>query len=196
MSCGARRPGPLLPTAHDVVREYRVLDLLTRAEQPVTRPAAGRASARTRTVLGAPFYLMERVEGVVIRDTLPGWLDGPARRALGTRSARPRSPRSTGWPSSRSSPPASAARAATWNGSCAAGPGSARGSRPRSPQPAGEARALPDYDAVRDWLVAHLPAEAEPAVVHGDCQAGQRGRRPGRDAGRRRGAGLGDGHRR
>ncbi len=32
----------------------------------------------------------------------------------------------------------------------------------------GTARELPDYDAVRDWLRAHLPAESEPAVVHGD----------------------------
>jgi aminoglycoside phosphotransferase (APT) family kinase protein len=32
----------------------------------------------------------------------------------------------------------------------------------------GQARALPDYDAVRDWLRIHLPAEQESAVVHGD----------------------------
>ena len=32
----------------------------------------------------------------------------------------------------------------------------------------GRARALPDYDAVRDWLRDHLPAEQRPAVVHGD----------------------------
>jgi aminoglycoside phosphotransferase (APT) family kinase protein len=32
----------------------------------------------------------------------------------------------------------------------------------------GRARALPDYDAVRDWLRVHLPDEAAPAVVHGD----------------------------
>ena len=79
-----RRPpaGPLLPTAHDVVREYRVLDLLVRAEQPVRVPRPV-AVCEDPAVLGAPFYLMEQVEGVVVRDTLPGWLDEPARRALG-----------------------------------------------------------------------------------------------------------------
>ena len=34
-------------------------------------------------MLGAPFYLMERVEGVVVRDVLPAWLDEPRRHALG-----------------------------------------------------------------------------------------------------------------
>ena len=34
-------------------------------------------------MIGAPFYLMEHVEGVVVRDTLPGWLDEPRRHALG-----------------------------------------------------------------------------------------------------------------
>ena len=39
-----RRPpaGPLLPTAHDVVREYRVLDLLARSDVAGTRAARGR----------------------------------------------------------------------------------------------------------------------------------------------------------
>ena len=34
-------------------------------------------------MLGAPFYLMEQVEGVVVRDALPAWLDEPRRHALG-----------------------------------------------------------------------------------------------------------------
>ena len=128
----------------------------------------------------------------------PAWLDraGPRRRWAST--WRRRSPRSTGSPSSRSSPPGSAARAATSTGSCAAGPASARASRPRSPRPAGGRGTLPDYDAVRDWLRAHLPAEAEPAVVHGDYKLDNvvvpaRASGPARIAARAR---LGDGHRR
>jgi aminoglycoside phosphotransferase (APT) family kinase protein len=34
----------------------------------------------------------------------------------------------------------------------------------------GTARELPDYDAVRDWLAAHLPEETAPSVVHGDAK--------------------------
>src|SRR5262245_52669770 len=66
-----RRPplGPLLPTAHDVAREYRVLSALATTNVPVPRPILFCDDAG---VLGAPFYLMERVPGVVIRAKLPG----------------------------------------------------------------------------------------------------------------------------
>ena len=67
-------------------------------------------------------------------------------------------------------PPGSAGRTATWPGSCAAGPGSARASRPPSPPPAGGPATCPTTTRVRDWLAAHLPDEAEPAVVHGDAK--------------------------
>src|SRR5262249_37809747 len=65
-----RRPprGPLLPTAHDVAREHRVLQALAQTRVPVPRPILLCADT---DVIGAPFYLMERVNGVVIRATLP-----------------------------------------------------------------------------------------------------------------------------
>src|SRR4051812_35655509 len=79
-----RRPpaGPLLPTAHDVVREYRVLDLLARSDVPVRVPRVV-AVCEDDSVIGAPFYLMERAAGTVIRDELPDWLDAVSQRALG-----------------------------------------------------------------------------------------------------------------
>ncbi|MGZ4445006.1 MAG: phosphotransferase family protein, partial [Nocardioidaceae bacterium] len=79
-----RRPpaGPLLPTAHDVVREYHVLDLLARGDSSARAPRVV-AVCEDPDVIGAPFYLMERVDGVVIREQPPDWLDGPARRDLG-----------------------------------------------------------------------------------------------------------------
>src|SRR5512146_3222974 len=65
-----RRPprGPLLPTAHDVGREYRVLRGLEHTNVPVPKPVLMCDDA---SVIGAPFYLMERIEGVVIRAGLP-----------------------------------------------------------------------------------------------------------------------------
>ena len=65
-----RRPprGAFLPTAHDVGREYRVLSALDGTSVRAPRPVLFCDDA---TVIGAPFYLMERVEGVVIRDRLP-----------------------------------------------------------------------------------------------------------------------------
>ena len=79
-----RRPprGAFLPTAHDVGREHRVLSALNgtgvRAPGPVL-------FCDDTSVIGAPFYLMERIEGSVIRDELPEPFasDESARRALG-----------------------------------------------------------------------------------------------------------------
>src|SRR5438094_4229248 len=67
-----RRPprGDLPPTAFDVTREFRVMSALVQAgaSVPVPRPLA---LCEDRSVLGAPFYLMERVNGVVVRDQVP-----------------------------------------------------------------------------------------------------------------------------
>ncbi|WP_068691731.1 phosphotransferase family protein [Thermobifida halotolerans] len=61
-----RRPpvGHVLPTAHDMAREYRVIDALHGTGVPVPAPVV---LCRDRDVLGADFYVMERVEGPVLR---------------------------------------------------------------------------------------------------------------------------------
>jgi aminoglycoside phosphotransferase (APT) family kinase protein len=61
-----RRPplGHVLPTAHDMSREFRVLSALAGTDVPVAGPVAFCAEA---DVIGAPFYLMEYVPGVVLR---------------------------------------------------------------------------------------------------------------------------------
>jgi aminoglycoside phosphotransferase (APT) family kinase protein len=65
-----RRPplGPVAPKAHDMVREYRILCAL----HPVF-PAAPRPQlvCEDLTVLGAPFYIMERRQGLVVRRDNP-----------------------------------------------------------------------------------------------------------------------------
>jgi aminoglycoside phosphotransferase (APT) family kinase protein len=67
------------PTAHDMVREHRVLSALTGTAVPV--PATVHLCTDP-DVLGAPFYLMERVHGVIARGALPaGYADEPADRA-------------------------------------------------------------------------------------------------------------------
>src|ERR1700733_4786607 len=61
-----RRPplGHVLPTAHDMSREFRVLSALAGTQVPVARPVAFCDDAE---VVGAPFYLMEHVPGAVLR---------------------------------------------------------------------------------------------------------------------------------
>jgi aminoglycoside phosphotransferase (APT) family kinase protein len=77
-----RRPplGHVLPTAHDMVREHRVLEALSRAGFPAPRPIL---LCTDPDVIGAPFYLMEQVDGTIYRDE--GDLEalgGPAMNAL------------------------------------------------------------------------------------------------------------------
>jgi aminoglycoside phosphotransferase (APT) family kinase protein len=78
-----RRPplGPLLPSAHDMAREHRVLTGLARAGAPVPRPLA---LCDDVAVTGAPFLVMEHVEGVVLhRRAVAARLSGAQRRAMG-----------------------------------------------------------------------------------------------------------------
>jgi len=61
-----RRPplGHVLPTAHDMVREYRVITALGGTDVPVPRTYA---LCEDDDVNGAPFYVMERVHGRILR---------------------------------------------------------------------------------------------------------------------------------
>src|SRR5438132_1409436 len=61
-----RRPpfGNRVKTAHDMGREYRVLSRLWKVFAPAPRPYL---YCEDEGVLGAPFYVMERRHGVVLR---------------------------------------------------------------------------------------------------------------------------------
>ena len=65
-----RRPpfGPVAPTAHDMPREFRLLSAI--------HPHFGLAPkpyllCEDTGIIGAPFYLMERRKGIVVRQTVP-----------------------------------------------------------------------------------------------------------------------------
>ena len=169
-----RRPprGPLLPTAHDVLREFRVLDLLARTGSPARVPTVT-AACEDESVIGVPFYLMERAEGDVIRERLPAWLadderDPPSRRALAfdlvdalaelhSTDPAPFVEAGVGRPSGYL-----ARQVRRWRGQ-------REGIQAAARERGTGARDLPDYDVVRDWLETHLPEETEhPTVVHGD----------------------------
>ena len=65
-----RRPpsGALLPSAHDMGREARIQRALAGTPVPVPRVLM---EDTTEATIGAPFYVMEKVEGHVIRSALP-----------------------------------------------------------------------------------------------------------------------------
>ncbi len=76
-----RPPPPLPPSAHDVVREARIQLALAPVGVRVPRVLAVCADA---SVLGVPFYLMEKLDGVVVSDQLAAAVDTPQeRRRLG-----------------------------------------------------------------------------------------------------------------
>ena len=154
-----RRPprGPLLPTAHDVGREYRVLQALHGSAVPV--PATVLHCTDT-DVIGAPFYLMERVQGVVIRGTLPPGFaaDVAARAGLGDALIDRLAD----------------LHAVDWQAVGLGDFGRPHGYLERQLRrwtgqlDASRTRVLPDLDAVTAWLHAHLPASGSATIVHGD----------------------------
>jgi aminoglycoside phosphotransferase (APT) family kinase protein len=77
-----RRPplGHVLPTAHDMTREHRVLAALSKAGFPCPAPVL---LCTDPDPIGAPFYLMEHVDGAIYRDAEELEALGPsALRAL------------------------------------------------------------------------------------------------------------------
>ncbi len=78
-------PGELLPSAHAVDREYRVISALAGSAVPVP-PAL--TFCEDRAVVGTPFYVMERVNGRIFHETtLPG-VAPQERRAMYADMAR------------------------------------------------------------------------------------------------------------
>jgi aminoglycoside phosphotransferase (APT) family kinase protein len=74
-------PGETADTAHDVLREFRVIDALQ--DTDVRVPTTVLASD-DHSVMGSDFYVMERVEGDVLRESEPERFRNPgARRAIG-----------------------------------------------------------------------------------------------------------------
>lgn len=63
-----RRPpvGPVAPTAHDMRREYAIVSALAYTDVPVPAPVAV-AFCADISVIGAPFHVMEFVQGRVLR---------------------------------------------------------------------------------------------------------------------------------
>lgn len=74
-------PGEKAEKAHDVLREYRVLDALQGTDVPVPPTLDG---CDDRDVIGSDFYVMEKVDGDVIRHEVPDrFRNASARQSLG-----------------------------------------------------------------------------------------------------------------
>ncbi len=92
LSAGARRfvlrkkpPGELLPTAHMIEREFRVLQALRGTDVPVPEPLL---LCEDASVIGTPFYVMGHAEGRLFRDPSLPTLAAAERGAVYAEMAR------------------------------------------------------------------------------------------------------------
>ena len=152
-------PGPLLPSAHAVEREYRILKALGGSQVPVP-PVLLLHEADD--VVGTPFYLMERLEGRVFHDTsLPG-IDPAERRAMYLSMAET----------------LAALHSFDWQGAGLADYGKPGNYYARQLRRWGgqwretKTRDIPAIDKLIDWLTEHLDDSAETTIVHGDFRLG------------------------
>lgn len=69
-----RRPpvGANIKSAHDMSREYRMLSALFGTSVKVPKPLV---YCEDEAVIGAPFYVMERIQGVILRNKVPAGVD-------------------------------------------------------------------------------------------------------------------------
>lgn len=156
----AKPIGPILPGAHAIEREFRVLSALHPAGLPVPRPIR---LCEDPTVIGTPFYLMERVEGRIFTDcSLPDL--PPAERAaiwMGLAEALAALHRVD---------PAAVGLADFGRPTGYFARQLARWSRQRAET---ALRSPPDLEALEAWLAANLPPEdGRVALVHGDFRMG------------------------
>lgn len=70
-------PGETADSAHDVLREYRIIDALQETDVPVPPTVL---STTDHSIIGSDFYVMEKVEGDVLRSSEPEWVDKPTQR--------------------------------------------------------------------------------------------------------------------
>jgi aminoglycoside phosphotransferase (APT) family kinase protein len=154
-----RRPplGHVLPTAHDMAREFRVQSALHGTRVPVPRTLY---LADSGGVLGVPFYVMERVVGHVCRNQLPpGYGDTAAEReAIGGALIETLA-------YLHATDPAAVGLADFGRGAGFMERQLRRWSRQWEGSKAAD---LPALDALRDELARTVPGQAAVAIVHGD----------------------------
>ncbi len=151
-----RKPlGRLLPSAHAVDREYRVMRALSGTAVPVPKVYA---LCEDDAVIGSAFYVMEFLDGRIFWDPrLPGL--APAERRAMFQSMN------TVIAALHSVDHVEAGLAAFGRPGNYLARQVARWSRQYQ---ASETEKQPAMDRLIEWLPCHLPPEPEPRIVHGD----------------------------
>ncbi|MHA3022300.1 phosphotransferase family protein [Mycobacterium sp. BMJ-28] len=152
-------PGVLLPRAHDVGREYRVMAALAGSDVPVP---AMRLMCEDAEVIGTPFFVMDHVPGRVFPDRV--LRDGtPAERAAVYEDLARVLARLHG---------------VDWRGAGLGDFGRPDGYLARQVAlwtrswEAVKVEECPDMDRLASWLPAHLPPDERATIAHGDYRLG------------------------
>jgi aminoglycoside phosphotransferase (APT) family kinase protein len=157
-----RRPPrpPLPPSAHDVLREARVIKALDGRGVRVPQVLA---VGDDESVIGSPFYVMEKVEGEVVSDTLPAIFDSDIeRRRMGEELIDT----------------LVELHAADWRAAGLEGFGKPEGYLERQLRrftglwEHNKTREIDAVETVGDWLRDNLPESGSATVVHGDFRLG------------------------
>lgn len=151
--------GDILPSAHAIDREYRVIAALSPTHVPVPQAVLYCEDA---SVVGTPFYVMQRLDGRVFHDAaLPGV--APAERtalyfAMAETLARLHDiePDSVGLGDYGRPGNYFERQVRRWS----------------QQYQAARWRDLPDLDRLIEWLPAHLPPEEPARLCHGDYRMG------------------------
>ena len=157
-----RRPPrpPLPPSAHDVLREARLLSAL---EPTPARTPRVLAACDDESLIGVPFYLMEEMRGSVITQDIPEQIDNPEqRRGIGEELVDA----------------LVEIHAVDWRAVGLEGFGKPTGYLDRQLRrfnglwEHNKTRELPIVQEMADWLERNKPESPEATIVHGDYRLG------------------------
>ncbi len=149
--------GELLPSAHAVDREYRVMKALEHTDVPVARVLC---LCDELAIIGTPFYVMEFIEGRIFWDPALPELDIAQRRAVYQDMNRVVAalhrvdPQAVGLADYGRSSGFFARQISRWT----------------NQYRASETESIPAMDHLIEWLPAHMPAHDESRIFHGDLR--------------------------
>lgn len=154
-----RPPGKLLPSAHAVDREFRVMQALAHADVPVPRMLH---LCQDEAVIGQTFFVMQQVPGRVFPNPLMAGSSAPERAAVYADMNRV----------------LARLHAVDFEALGLADFGRPHGyverqiKRWSKQYAASKLSELPAMDRIIEWLPRHLPPREETAIAHGDYRLG------------------------
>ncbi len=154
-------PGEVASNAHDVLREYRVIDALQKTDVPVPPTVA---ACDDHSVIGSDFYIMAAVSGDVIRTQVPPrFQSAGARQRLGQELV-------DGLAAVHAVDPAAVDLEDFGHPEGFTGRQVERWTEQLewAIEVTADYRSVPKLDTVTEWLREHCPGEHPHTLVHGD----------------------------